>query len=85
MGIIQKVLETLNYTEEDRLKDEIEREEITIARLNSTIGFAMTPVDLETILFEIDRHEKRLKILQDELVELNRHPQRYTITGKCEK
>ena len=44
----------LNYTEEDRLKDEIHYEETMIARLNVMLGFAMTPVDLETILHQID-------------------------------
>ena len=81
MSIIQDVLQTLNYTQEDRLKDEIYYEEMMISRLNATLGFAMTPIDLETILYEIETHEKRLKILQDELAELNRHE--YTISGKC--
>ncbi len=81
MSIIQNVLQTLNYTQKDRLKDEIYYEEVMISRLNATLGFAMTPIDLETILHEIETHEKRLKILQDELSEMNRHE--YTISGKC--
>ena len=72
----------LNYTEEDRLKDEIHYEETMIARLNVMLGFAMTPVDLETILHQIDLHQKRLQVFEDELREYNRH--RYTISGKCE-
>ena len=72
----------LNYTEEDRLKDEIHYEETMIARLNVMLGFAMTPVDLETILYQIDIHQKRLQVFEDELREYNRH--RYTISGKCE-
>ena len=72
----------LNYTEEDRLKDEIHYEETMIARLNAMLGFAMTPVDLETILHQIDLHQKRLQVFEDELREYNRH--RYTISGKCE-
>lgn len=63
----------LNYTEEDRLKDEIYHEQVMISRLQATLGFAMTPVDLETTLFEINKHEKRLKLLQEELQEFNRH------------
>lgn len=81
MSITQDVLQTLNYTEEDRLKDEIYYEQVMISRLQATLGFAMTPVDLETILFEIKIHQKRLKLLEDDLRELNRH--NYTITGKC--
>jgi hypothetical protein len=73
MSIIQDVLQTLNYTEEDRLKDEIYHEQVIISRLQVTLGFAMTPVDLETTLSEIDRHEKRLRLLQEELQEFNRH------------
>ena len=81
MSTVQDVLQTLNYTEEDRLKDEIYHEQIIINRLQVSLGFAMTPVDLETILFEIENHQKRLKLLEDDLRELNRH--NYTITGKC--
>lgn len=81
MSITQDVLQTLNYTEEDRLKDEIYYEQVMISRLQATLGFAMTPVDLETILFEIEIHQKRLKLLEDDLRELNRH--NYTISGKC--
>ena len=81
MSITQDVLQTLNYTEEDRLKDEIYYEQVMISRLQATLGFAMTPVDLETILFEIENHQKRLKLLEDDLRELNRH--NYTISGKC--
>ena len=73
MSTIQNILQTLNYTEEDRLKDEIYYEEVMISRLQATLGFAMTPVDLETILFEIKTHQKRLKLLEDDLKELNRH------------
>lgn len=72
----------LNYTEEDRLKDEIHYEETMIARLNVMLGFAMTPLDLETILHQIDMHQKRLQVFEDELREYNRH--KYTISGKCE-
>ena len=81
MSTVQDVLQTLNYTEEDRLKDEIYHEQVMINRLQVSLGFAMTPVDLETILFEIENHQKRLKLLEDDLRELNRH--NYTITGKC--
>lgn len=81
MSIVQDILQTLNYTEEDRLKDEIYHEQVIISRLQATLGFAMTPVDLETILSEIETHQKRLKLLEDDLRELNRH--NYTITGKC--
>ena len=63
----------LNYTEEDRLKDEIYHEQVMISRLQATLGFVMTPVDLETTLFEINKHENRLSLLQEELQELNRH------------
>ena len=63
----------LNYTEEDRLKDEIYHEQVMISRLQATLGFVMTPVDLETTLFEINKHENRLRLLQEELQELNRH------------
>lgn len=63
----------LNYTEEDRLKDEIYHEQVMISRLQVILGFAMTPVDLETTLFEINKHENRLRLLQEELQELNRH------------
>jgi hypothetical protein len=63
----------LNYTEADRLKDEIYHEQVIISRLQATLGFAMTPVDLETTLSKIDRHENRLRLLQEELQELNRH------------
>lgn len=81
MSIVQDVLQTLNYTEEDRLKDEIYHEQVMINRLQVSLGFAMTSVDLETILFEIENHQKRLKLLEDDLRELNRH--NYTISGKC--
>lgn len=81
MSMVQNILQTLSYTEEDRLKDEIYYEEVMISRLQATLGFAMTPVDLETILFEIETHQKRLRLLEDDLKELNRH--NYTITGKC--
>lgn len=63
----------LNYTEEDRLKDKIYHEQVMISRLQATLGFVMTPVDLETTLFEINKHENRLRLLQEELQELNRH------------
>ena len=63
----------LNYTEEDRLKDEIYHEQVMISRLQATLGFVMTPVDLETTLFEINKHENRLRLLQEELQEFNRH------------
>ena len=71
----------LNYTEEDRLQDEIFLEETVISRLYVSLGFAMTPVDLETILFNIELHEKRLKLLNESLQELNRH--NFSISGKC--
>ena len=71
---MEKFLMTLNYTEEDRLKDEIYYEEVMISRLKATIGFAMTPIDLETVFCEIEKHEQRLKLLQEDLKELNRHP-----------
>ena len=75
------MFKSINYTEEDRLQDEIFLEETAISRLYASLGFAMTPVDLETILFNIELHEKRLKLLNESLQELNRH--NFSISGKC--
>ena len=47
--------------------DEIQYEQEMIARLHVCLGFAMTFIETETIMFEIDKHEKRLKSLQDGL------------------
>ena len=65
--MIDKYLKNIHYTQKDKLMDEIQYEQEMISRLYVCLGFAMTPVDLETILSEIDRHEKRLKSLQDGL------------------
>ena len=65
--MIDKFLKNIHYTQKDKLMDEIQYEQEMIARLHVCLGLAMTPVDLETILFEIDKHEKRLKSLQDGL------------------
>ena len=65
--MIDKFLKNIHYTQKDKLMDEIQYEQEVIARLHVCLGLAMTPIDLETILFEIDKHEKRLKSLQDGL------------------
>ena len=65
--MIDKFLKNIHYTQKDKLIDEIQHEQEMISRLHVCLGFAMTPVDLETILSEIDRHEKQLKSLQDGL------------------
>lgn len=80
---MKKIFKALNYTKEDRLIDEILFEETMISRLHVSIGFAMTPIDLETILSEIDKHEKRLELLKRDLYEY-RHTMLFTISGKCD-
>ena len=65
--MIDKFLKNIHYTQKDKLMDEIQYEQEMIAKLHVCLGLAMTPIDLETVLFEIDKHEKRLKSLQDGL------------------
>ena len=65
--MIDKFLKNIHYTQKDKLMDEIQYEQEMIARLHVSLGFAMTFIETETIMFEIDRHEKRLKSLQDGL------------------
>ena len=65
--MIDKFLKNIHYTQKDKLMDEIQYEQEMIAKLHVCLGLAMTPIDLETVLFEIDKHEKRLKSLQDDL------------------
>lgn len=65
--MIDKFLKNIHYTQKDKLMDEIQYEQEIISRLHVCLGLAMTPIDLETILFEINKHEKRLKSLQDGL------------------
>ena len=65
--MIDKYLKNIHYTQKDKLIDEIQYEQEIISRLHVCLGFAMTPINLETILFEIDKHERRLKSLQDGL------------------
>ena len=65
--MINKILKNIHYTQKDKLMDEIQHEQEMLSRLHVCLGLAQTPVDLETILFEIDKHEKRLKSLQDGL------------------
>ena len=65
--MINKHLKNIHYIEKDKLMDEIQYEQEMISRLHVCLGFAMTFIETETILFEIDKHEKRLKSLQDDL------------------
>ena len=65
--MIDKFLKNIHYTQKDKLIDEIQYEQEMISRLHVCLGFAMTFIETETIMFEIDRHEKRLKSLQDGL------------------
>ena len=65
--MIDKYLKNIHYTQKDKLIDEIQYEQEMISRLHVCLGFAMTFIETETILFEIDKHEKRLKLLQDGL------------------
>ena len=65
--MINKHLKNIHYIEKDKLMDEIQYEQEMISRLHVCLGFAMTFIETETILFEIDKHEKRLKSLQDGL------------------
>lgn len=65
--MIDKFLKNIHYTQKDKLMDEIQHEQEMLSRLHVCLGLAQTPIDLETILFEIDKHEKRLKSLQDGL------------------
>ena len=65
--MINKFLKNIHYTQKDKLMDEIQYEQEMIARLHVCLGFAMTFIETETIMFEIDRHERRLKLLQDDL------------------
>ena len=64
--MINKFFKNIHYTQKDKLIDEILYEQEMISRLHVSLGFAMTIIDFETILFEIDKHEKRLKSLQDD-------------------
>ena len=65
--MIDKFLKNIHYTQKDKLMDEIQYEQEMISRLHVCLGFAMTFIETETIMFEIDRHERRLKSLQDGL------------------
>ena len=65
--MIDKFLKNIHYTQKDKLMDEIQYEQEMIARLHVCLGLAMTFIETETIMFEIDRHERRLKSLQDDL------------------
>lgn len=65
--MINKFLKNIHYTQKDKLIDEIQYEQEMISRLHVCLGFAMTFIETETIMFEIDRHEKQLKSLQDGL------------------
>ena len=65
--MMNKYLKNIHYTEKDKLIDEILYEQEMISRLHVSLGFAMTFIETETIMFEIDKHEKRLKSLQDGL------------------
>ena len=65
--MIDKYLKNIHYTQKDKLIDEIQYEQEMIARLHVCLGLAMTFIETETIMFEIDRHERRLKSLQDDL------------------
>ena len=65
--MIDKFLKNIHYTQKDKLMDEIQYEQEMIAKLHVCLGLAMTFIETETIMFEIDRHERRLKSLQDDL------------------
>ena len=65
--MMNKYLKNIYYSEKDKVMDEIQYEQEMIARLHVCLGLAMTFIETETILFEIDKHEKRLKSLQDGL------------------
>ena len=65
--MMNKYLKNIHYTEKDKLIDEIQYEQEMIARLHVCLGLAMTFIETETIMFEIDKHERRLKLLQDDL------------------
>ena len=65
--MIDKFFKNIHYAQKDKLIDEIQYEQEMISRLHVCLGFAMTFIETETIMFEIDRHEKRLKSLQDSL------------------
>lgn len=69
--MIDKFLKNIHYTQKDKLMDEIQYEQEMIARLHVCLGLAMTFIETETIMFEIDRHEKRLKMLQETFNSLN--------------
>ena len=69
--MIDKFLKNIHYTQKDKIMDEIQYEQEMISRLHVCLGFAMTAIDLETILHEIDNHERRLKTLQDTLKSLD--------------
>ena len=69
--MIDKYLKNIHYTQKDKLIDEIQYEQEMISRLHVSLGFAMTFIETETIMFEIDRHEKRLKMLQETFNSLN--------------
>ena len=65
--MINKFFKNIHYTQKDKLIDEIQYEQEMISRLHVCLGFAMTFIETETIMFEIDKHERRLKSLQDGL------------------
>lgn len=69
--MIDKFLKNIHYTQKDKMMDEIQYEQEMISRLHVCLGLAMTPVEMETILHEIDNHERRLKTLQDTLKSLD--------------
>ena len=55
--MIDKYLKNIHYTQKDKLMDEIQYEQEMIARLHVCLGLAMTFIETETIMFEIDKHE----------------------------